>query len=519
MGQRICMAVFALIFCAAQPGVKLEVGFMKGPFSVQAVSAPPYRAVADGLVVADGTMSSNSTTLTSARGLFTPSAVGKTISVQYAGGTAGSNQPLTTTVAAYIRTTQITLASPSTHAVTAAGVLWGTDNYAAFNSWVAALPGHAGTIPCPSPGAIYLVNLEGEKRTLNLGSNELITMDKACSIAIVGVHIGIDGGLFNIPAGTHNLKFDSPHIIGEWQNTANLNAIRGGFGDGEAFVSENAGGSSNIQILNPLFEHLIGMGVKEFNSNDSNVVIKNVTCNNVAATCLNVNSGTTTIDNYLCTGASTGVGACIEASGAQSLYKNGKSYYSRGQYAMQFGGNTSGSPYIGSRVTNNNVYNFIGVDGCFSIGDGFSNGIIAHNGCFNPGGAGFGFVNVKSGMVATNGNLFDSNIATGGRTGFYVSNSNNDIFNNNSAVGVAFGLSLEGANGVTGTGNLWNALSPGTCGGCKDITIASGSSASLKDRAVNCSIRIAGTLARDSLITNNTKTCYTASDKGSLLRP
>jgi hypothetical protein len=299
MGQRIWMAVFALIFCAAT-GLNAftalnEVGNNN---SVQAVSAPPYSAVADGLVVADGAMSSTSTTLFSASGLFTPSAVGKTITVQYAGGTAGSNQPLTTTVAAYISHTQITLASPSRQAVTAAGVLWGADNYAAFNSWVAALPGHAGTIPCPSSGGIYLINLQGETRTLNLGSNESITMDKACSIAIVGVHIGTDGGLFNIPAGTHNLKFDSPHIIGEWQNTANINAIRGGFGDGEAFVSENAGGSSGITILNPLFENLIGMGVKEFNSNDSNVIIKNFDCSNVASTCLNVNTQTTVIDRH-----------------------------------------------------------------------------------------------------------------------------------------------------------------------------------------------------------------------------
>jgi hypothetical protein len=187
---------------------------------------------------------------------------------------------------------------------------------------------------------------------------------------------------------------------------------------------------------------------------------------------------------------------------------------------LQFGGITSGSPYIGTQVINNNVYNFLGSQGCFSIGDGFSNGIIAHNGCFNPGGPNAaGFVNVRSGSIATGNNLFDSNVVTGGGSAFYVSGSNGDIFNNNSAIGSAFGLNLQGATGITGTGNYWNAVPTGTCAGCKDISVASGSSASLKDRAVNCSIGIAGTLARDSLITNNTTTCYTASVSGSRHRP
>jgi hypothetical protein len=78
------------------------------------VAAPPFNAISDALSDSNCTMASGSTTLNCAGGLFTAAAVGKTISVQYAGGTAGGNQPLVTTIATYVSPTQVTLAAPAT---------------------------------------------------------------------------------------------------------------------------------------------------------------------------------------------------------------------------------------------------------------------------------------------------------------------------------------------------------------------------------------------------------------------
>jgi hypothetical protein len=479
----------------------------------QPISVLNYGARSDARIVTDGAMSSGSSVLSSASTPWSSCPKGKTVSVQYAGGIGGSNQPLVTTVLSCTDTGHIVLAANATQNVSAAGVIWGTDNYSAFNSWVETLPGNRGIIPCPTAGRAYLINLQGEKVTLNLASNEYISMNQSCAIDLVGAHIGTEGGLFNIPAGSTNIVLDSLHVVGEWQNQSSLTGIRQGYGDGTVIYSENKGGSSNIQVLKPLFSNLLGMGVKEFNANDTNVVVKDGRFLNSADTALNVNSASSTLDNNLCQNTSAGGGGCIEAGGAQSHYTNNKSYYATYNYAMQFGGITSGSPYVGSEVVGNRVYFPLSSQGCFSIADGFTHGIISHNFCHGSfAGGRFGFVSVQSGSIAVGNNLYDSNIAesTSHGTGFYFAASNGNLLKNNSSIGFDSGLIAYHSTGILGSANTWNSNGIG-----RDITVDLNSSASLRDRSQNCTIalgsgRTAGTFSNDTLIANDTRTCYSA---------
>lgn len=98
------------------------------------VTATAYGAVGDGQVVADGAMSSGSTTLTSATAGFTVDDEGKAISVKGAAATGVTT--LVTTIATYVSPTQVTLsaANASGGAVSSAIVIWGTDDTAAIQA-------------------------------------------------------------------------------------------------------------------------------------------------------------------------------------------------------------------------------------------------------------------------------------------------------------------------------------------------------------------------------------------------
>lgn len=102
-----------------------------------------YGARGDGQIVTDGAMSTGSAVLTSASGKFTPADAGKLIQVKGAG--LVNVTTLVTTIASVQSATQVTLtaANASGGNVTAALVLWATDDTAAINAASAAAQAYA----------------------------------------------------------------------------------------------------------------------------------------------------------------------------------------------------------------------------------------------------------------------------------------------------------------------------------------------------------------------------------------
>jgi hypothetical protein len=102
------------------------------------VTDDAYGAVGDGQVVADGAMTSGSTTLTSATANFQPGDVGKAISVK--GAAVNGVTTLVTTIATRVSSTQVTLADANASGgnVTGAVVIWGTDDTDAIQAAVDA---------------------------------------------------------------------------------------------------------------------------------------------------------------------------------------------------------------------------------------------------------------------------------------------------------------------------------------------------------------------------------------------
>ncbi|MGV9891755.1 hypothetical protein [Streptomyces sp. NPDC003395] len=96
------------------------------------VTAAPYNAKGDAKVVADGAMTSGTTTLTSATANFLPSDEGKAISVKGAGPNGVTT--LVTTISTRVSTTQVTLAATASTSITGAIVIWGTDDTAAIQT-------------------------------------------------------------------------------------------------------------------------------------------------------------------------------------------------------------------------------------------------------------------------------------------------------------------------------------------------------------------------------------------------
>jgi len=94
-----------------------------------------WGAAGDGVVVNDGSISATTTTLSSATAAFTASDVGKIISVEGAGA---SGVALSTTIAAYISSSSVTLGAAASSTVSSATVMFGTDDGAAINAALSA---------------------------------------------------------------------------------------------------------------------------------------------------------------------------------------------------------------------------------------------------------------------------------------------------------------------------------------------------------------------------------------------
>jgi putative cofactor-binding repeat protein len=110
------------------------------------VRDPQFGAKGDGRRVTDGAITSGQATLTSATAAFTAADVGKLCYVAGAGAAAAQ---MATTISAYVNATTVTLAANASTTVSAAAVDYGTDDTAAIQAAVDAVPASGGVVEVP----------------------------------------------------------------------------------------------------------------------------------------------------------------------------------------------------------------------------------------------------------------------------------------------------------------------------------------------------------------------------------
>ncbi len=410
--------------------------------TAQQIEVTAYGAVSDAFSIADGAIDLRTPTkLTSSGGQFSVKDVGKTCSIQGAGAT--HSVQLITTIAAYIGPTKVALSAPAGTAVKAAGVICGTDNYTAFRLALAAAAGKHLVIP----SGHYLINTQGGAKTLAPASNTVITMDRSGKLYFVGALSGQSTGsaLFSIPDGRTNIIFIGLHCVGEL------------LGSGPSWHSWNwsacltfvGSGTTNVQIKNGIFENQIGSGI---NGKAINVDISHNIFQNDGGTGVNSNGDYAVVsDNYSFKDGG------FELAGAYSNYSRNRIVNSTGQYALAVGGNTAGQPYRGTVVSNNIISNPQG--GCISVGDGFSYGVISGNTCSGISGNSSGIVNVFSGYVHNDHNLFANNEVTGSYTGpcFLFTSVTGAILRGNHGQGSSANCLQINGGSIDSVGNTWSS--------------------------------------------------------------
>ena len=439
-----------------------------------------YGAVTDAQSSKTGSISSGSSILNCSSCVFTLADVDKTISVEGASNTS-ADQPIVTTISAVNSSTQVLLNASATATVSSTGVIWGTDNFNAFQTWLNSIPAKNATIS----GGAYLINLNLYQRELRVSSNTAVTMARGSKIYSVGATLTtgpstiVFPGLFKIPQNVRNVQFKNMNISGEYQNT-NVSAFNGnGYGGDCMFVFELGGASArHFQLTDSYISNIYGNVVKEFNSNDTDVQILDNSVVSTGDTPFNVNSAQTTISrNYIDQKSiPTGVGTDgIEASGANSHYDNNILVSVTGQYALAVGGVTGGGPpYVGTTVNGNLILNPRTPAGGISIADGFTHGEISNNLILGVN-TGSGIINQQSGSILTGNNTISNNrIHSNSGNAIGISNAaSGNLLSGNVTSGTFYGLSLTGGN-ITSNGNTWY-------GSIHDIEM-SGAIASVRDK-------------------------------------
>lgn len=121
----------------ALPGQDIRVDALSAALEYHRRAFYPetYGAVGDGQKVLDGAITASGTTATSATGSFASDDVGKAIIITGAGA-AGAN--LVTTIASFTSTTEVETTASASTTVSAANVVWGTDDTAAFQAAIDA---------------------------------------------------------------------------------------------------------------------------------------------------------------------------------------------------------------------------------------------------------------------------------------------------------------------------------------------------------------------------------------------
>jgi hypothetical protein len=388
-------------------------------------------------------------------------------------------------------------------AVSPTGAIWGTDDTTAFDAWATALgPGAPGLIP----NGQFIYNTAHNANIMSLASNTSITMNRSGTVYLIGIRPGSGPGgtLFWIPQGTTNVQFDGLHVSGEYIN--NGNGFLGlGYGNVVQFASANGTPTSNVQIQNGIFQNLLGVVTSDLANQDSAISFTNNIVTNTGITGTNLNSSNTTIAYNVFTNTSG-----IESSGAQSHYNYNKFINPNGQAVVQLGGNTTGAPYFGSEAIGNVVINPSPGDSCISLGDGFSNGLVADNLCTGLSesalGNAFGIINVYSGYVHADNNKIVNNTISGygSNAAIYLQSVNGDELHGNSSSGTQTGLVTSAATNLNTSGNHWN----GAYG--NDMTLGGGSTVRTQgDGLVHGSYTLSGggplsTLTTDSDINTPT---------------
>jgi hypothetical protein len=150
-----------------------------GVMTAYNVKSAPYNATGNAVhLVGAGTITSGTTALTNAGASWTAGDVGKVIVVQGAGASSGT---LTTTIAAYVSATAVTLTASAGTSTTTADVYYGTDDSAAIQSAITAA-GNAGGGVVFVPSGKYITNGNGSGT-----SGALLPIG---NVAIVGSGVG-----------------------------------------------------------------------------------------------------------------------------------------------------------------------------------------------------------------------------------------------------------------------------------------------------------------------------------------
>ena len=148
-----------------------------------------YGATGNGVIKQDGAQGSSAADFTSASGIFTSADVGKVISI-FGGGDSGGVMNLTTTIAAVISATEITLASSLLYAVSGATYVYGTDDTAAIQAAInATAMQDYGKVYFPE--GVFIVN--GPFQSSSVGNAQLTL--PLIGPNSIGLHILLEGSL------------------------------------------------------------------------------------------------------------------------------------------------------------------------------------------------------------------------------------------------------------------------------------------------------------------------------------
>jgi hypothetical protein len=176
------------------------------------VKAPAYGALGNGNITADAAMTATSATLTSASANFTSADVGKLVQVRGAGAVVGSaTTDLNTTISAYVSATQVTLATAARTTVSAAQLVYGSNDSTAIQAAItAAAATNYGTVYLP-PGVYFLGTALVVQNLMRItGQNALIVTTNCGAINFSSVYLSPHDGVFGRTAGFEldHLQFD-----------------------------------------------------------------------------------------------------------------------------------------------------------------------------------------------------------------------------------------------------------------------------------------------------------------------
>lgn len=376
--------------------------------------------------------------------------------------------------------------------VDGAGVIWGTDNYSAFNSALSAAAGKHLLIPT----AKFLINTAQGTRTLSVPSNTIIEMDKSGTLYWVGVQNGAESAnlwsLFSTPNNAANIVFRGLHCVGE-------NLV------GQSPVEDNpgcivlGGNNSHILIENGLFSNSFGHQIVSNADTGFDIQIVRNSFSQDNDTAVNFSGTQTSVsDNHFVNDPG------VELAGAESHYDRNIFINPDGQGTLAAGGLTSAAnAYPAGTVIGNVIINPRSVT-VIGLVDGFNNGIVANNVVQNyvavAGGTEGFCIGIEYGAYnPVNNNLVANNTCTGtGKGTVFIEGPSTGT--TNAVTGTVLrgnvengtpvnGLIAYSATGVDSSGNTWN-------GSVADVYLSQAgsnppSNGTFKDKLVHNTVQLA----------------------------